>query len=589
MALNEVDPAANRYTMNGVTTVTAYTFEISSKNDLEALINTTTKTVDVDYSVDGIGNSGGGNVTWFTAPANGTTVTLLRKQPAVQASVYTANQGFPHAQVMADFDKLWMAVQQMREQLHRAMLLPKSSALVDQGMDVPTVGSFARGKVGGGIDWATVTSAGIITIPVPINEGGTGATTASGARTALDVPSNAEAILDTLINAKGDLIVGTGNDTPAILTVGANGQVPTADSAQSGGIAWAGPVMPNPIINGNMEIWQRGTAFNTLSATTRLADRWTWTHTGAGVVSVARSVTVPTVAEAGVLFNYSLAVTVNTADVALAASDVYGVTTTIEGYNWRHFAQRDFTISFWVRSSKTGIHSVGLHNSGGDRAITKEYTVNAADTWEYKTLTFAASPSAGTWDYTTGIGVMLWFGLASGTDRTTSTLNSWTSTNDIMSTNQVNVLDAINNVFRITGVKLELGSIATPIQFVPFEEELLRCMRYYQKSFLYATAPAQNVGAISNEHTFVAIQAGATTQKSPRVLLSARARTAPTITIFNPSAANAQVRNADVSQDLSASSIQWANETGFFVQATGSAGTAIAHTLSFHWTADAEL
>lgn len=276
MALNEVDPAANRYTMNGVTTVTAYTFEISSKNDLEALINTTTKTVDVDYSVDGIGNSGGGNVTWFTAPANGTTVTLLRKQPAVQASVYTANQGFPHAQVMADFDKLWMAVQQMREQLHRAMLLPKSSALVDQGMDVPTVGSFARGKVGGGIDWATVTSAGSITIPVSINEGGTGATTAAGARTNLGIANLAEIpdtdfrVIDNVDNtkklaievsgisagttrtltppnanltlpnptAKGDVAVATASGVLGVLAVGANGTIPMARSAATSGLAY---------------------------------------------------------------------------------------------------------------------------------------------------------------------------------------------------------------------------------------------------------------------------------------------------------------------------------------------------------------
>ncbi len=400
----------------------------------------------------------------------------------------------------------------------------------------------------------------------------------------------------------GAALAGGGNDVTGLDEIGLNDASANATAAgrlrrNATALTWhdgtaaqvlltQNQAVKNPIINGNMEVWQRGTAFNTLSATTRLADRWTWTHTGAGVVSVARSVTVPTVAGAGVLFNYSLAVTVNTADVALAASDVYGVTTTIEGYNWRHFAQRDFTISFWVRSSKTGIHSVGLHNSGGDRAITKEYTVNAADTWEYKTLTFAASPSAGTWDYTTGIGVMLWFGLASGTDRTTSTLNSWTSTNDIMSTNQVNVLDAINNVFRITGVKLELGSIATPIQFVPFEEELLRCMRYYQKSFLYATTPAQAAGTGGTQE--VASPYTGTTPFSIPVHFSVPFRFAPIVVTYNPVNSNSLAYNVQDNTDSAGVSVNRSPQR-MTIYVTPNAANTIGDVWYINWVAELEL
>lgn len=238
MALNEVDPAADRSTANGVTTVFPYTFEITTKNDIEVLVGTTVKTVDVDYTVSGVGDSGGGNITFVTAPANLSVVTRLRKQPAVQSSTYTANEGFPHSRVESDFDKIWMAIQQIREQLHRAMLLPKSSALVDQGMDVPTVGSFARGKVGGGIDWATVVSAGSISVPVAVSEGGTGATTAAGARTAFDVPSTTEAVLKSIVDAKGDLIAASADNTPVRVAVGSNGQVLTANSAASGGVDW---------------------------------------------------------------------------------------------------------------------------------------------------------------------------------------------------------------------------------------------------------------------------------------------------------------------------------------------------------------
>lgn len=276
MALNEVDPAANRSTANGVTTVFPYTFEIATKNDIEVLVDLVVKTVDTDYTVSGVGDSGGGNITFVTAPANNSVVTRLRKQPAIQSSTYTANEGFPHARVESDFDKLWMAIQQMREQLHRALLLPKSSALVDQGMDVPTVGSFARGKSGGGIDWATVVSAGSISVPVAVNEGGTGATTAAGARTNLGITALTE-VLDTdfrvvdnadstkkfaievsgittgttrtltppnanltLPNptAKGDIAVATASGVLGVQAVGANGTILMARSVATSGLAY---------------------------------------------------------------------------------------------------------------------------------------------------------------------------------------------------------------------------------------------------------------------------------------------------------------------------------------------------------------
>jgi hypothetical protein len=129
MALNEVT-AADRSTGNGSTTVFPYTFEIASENDIEVLVNLTVQTLTTDYTVDGVGNSGGGTITFVTAPANGTTVTRLRKQPASQLSTYTANEAFPHTRVENDFDKLWMAIQQLREQVSRAVSAPKSDAAI---------------------------------------------------------------------------------------------------------------------------------------------------------------------------------------------------------------------------------------------------------------------------------------------------------------------------------------------------------------------------------------------------------------------------------------------------------------------------
>lgn len=203
--VNEV-AAANRYTANGSTTAFAYTFKVYLNTDLEVLVGTTVKTLGTDYTVDGLGVSGGGNVTFVAAPAADAIVTILRKQPAAQASDYVPNEAFPSARIEKDLDKLVMQVQQLKEEADRAMKLPKSSALVDQTVDVPTVGSFARGKVGGGIDWATVTSAGEISVPVSIAEGGTGATTKLAARNNLEVGQH----ILTAVNASGTAIEYTG-------------------------------------------------------------------------------------------------------------------------------------------------------------------------------------------------------------------------------------------------------------------------------------------------------------------------------------------------------------------------------------------
>jgi len=130
---------------------------------------------------------------------------------------------------------------------------------------------------------------------------------------------------------------------------------------------------PNPIINGNMDIWQRGTSFAAPANATYFADRWRIAYSTTGVVTASRSTSVPTVAESGVLFNYSLDLDVTTADAAIAAGDYCALQQSIEGFNWRHFAQRDVTLSFWVYATKTGTHCISISNSGLDRSYVAEY------------------------------------------------------------------------------------------------------------------------------------------------------------------------------------------------------------------------
>ena len=272
--VNEVTPAANRYTANGSTTVFAYTYRIYSSSDLEVLVDTTVKTLTTHYTVSGVSSSGGGSVTFLSAPANTSIVTIIRKQPLAQSSTYTPGS-LSVTQLERDFDKLTMQVQRLAEKLGRALAFNKNSSLVDQPVDVPTVGQFARAKAGGGIDWATPTNAGALSSPVAVVDGGTAATTAAGARTNLGVlainPSDAQLIIvgsgdatkqfifevDGIttgqqriwtvpdanltfpaMTTKGDLMVASASGVLSRQAAGANGTVPMARSAATTGLAY---------------------------------------------------------------------------------------------------------------------------------------------------------------------------------------------------------------------------------------------------------------------------------------------------------------------------------------------------------------
>lgn len=230
----------------------------------------------------------------------------------------------------------------------------------------------------------------------------------------------------------------------------------------------------NAIINGNFNVWQRGTGFSSIANNTYTADRFQYAKSGAMVHDVARDTDVPSSVNA----NYSMKIDCTTADASIGATDLCGIHHRIEGYNFLPFVGKTATLSFWVKATKTGTYCIAFANSGADRSYVAEYTINSASTWEKKTITLTFDYSGGTWDYTNDVGLQMSWILASGSNYQT-TADVWQSGNYNKTSNQVNGCDNIDNNFWIAQVQLELGAEATEFEHLPIDQEILMCKRYY--------------------------------------------------------------------------------------------------------------
>jgi hypothetical protein len=197
-------------------------------------------------------------------------------------------------------------------------------------------------------------------------------------------------------------------------------------------------------------------------------------------------------------FQNSYKVDVTTVDTSIAAGDYAQFTQRIEGYNVRDLIGTTFTLSFWVKSPKTGVHCVALRNAPvPNRSYIKEYTVVSANTWEYKTITVTGGLiTAGTWDWTNGVGLSITFSFANGTTFQ-ATADTWQTGNFHATANQVNVMDNTSNDFFLTGVQLEPGPVATPFEQRPIGTELALCQRYFQANrAVYLVAYVDSGGSL---------------------------------------------------------------------------------------------
>ena len=234
----------------------------------------------------------------------------------------------------------------------------------------------------------------------------------------------------------------------------------------------------NLLINGGMNVWQRGTS-QSISTSVYLVDRFK-SNIGTGTFTVSRSTDVPSTQG----FSYSIKYDCTTADTSLAAGDYNQFTQGIEGQNLQHLLKgtssaKPLTLSFWVKSNKTGTYIFQFDDGDNVRIISKAYTIDSANTWEKKTLTFDGD-TIGTFDNDNNQSLRLVWWQTAGSDFTSGTLQTtWAArVNANRAVGQVNLADSTSNEWYITGCQLEIGEAATDFQFEPYESTYLKCLRY---------------------------------------------------------------------------------------------------------------
>lgn len=280
-----------------------------------------------------------------------------------------------------------------------------------------------------------------------------------------------------VLHANGNVSMLTANST---LFIG-NTSISNAGISVSGSAVSPFGGMRNRIINGAMMIDQRysGASVSIQTTTGYMLDRWTSMASQNSKFSIqqnAGSVTPP----AG--FSNYLGCTSSSA-YSITSGDYFGIYQRIEGFNtadlgWGTANAKTITMSFWVRSSLTGTFGGALRNSASDRGYPFTYTIDSANTWEYKTVTIAGD-TTGTWiGATNGIGLSVQFSIGTGSTYS-FTAGGWGAYSAAISaTGATSVVGTSGATFYVTGIQLEVGTAATPFEFRSFGHELALCQRY---------------------------------------------------------------------------------------------------------------
>jgi hypothetical protein len=241
----------------------------------------------------------------------------------------------------------------------------------------------------------------------------------------------------------------------------------------------------NMVVNGAMQLSQRSTSESvSTSDGYKTLDRFQYNEMGsyAGVHTMSQDTTGPSG------FANSLKFLTTTADSSLSGTDGFSLRYRVEAQDLQRLGYgtsdaKSCTLSFYVKSNVTGTYTIHIQQPDASKALGVSYTVDAANTWELKTLTFVGNTSD-VINNDTGIGMYFQWGLATGPDWTSGTLRStWTTTSngDYHAGQTANVGSAVNNYWQITGVCLNVGDSAIDFPHESYGDTLAKCQRYFYR------------------------------------------------------------------------------------------------------------
>jgi hypothetical protein len=292
------------------------------------------------------------------------------------------------------------------------------------------------------------------------------------------------------------------------------------------------------IVNGDMTVAQRGTSVSTTAGGYKTVDRLQFnTSSTTGNATFTQENDAPS----NTGFRKSMKITPNATETVDGGKNIL-FTYALEGQDVQVLQHGSAsppkaTLSFWVKSSKTGAYSVQVKEEtiSNESYVLFEYTISQANTWEQKVFSWTGN-SAHTLNNDNTMGMRLCWHLACGSDDHASATTTWTDATPFKATsNQVNFFDSTSNTWYITGIQLEVGEYTSatlpPFQHESFADNLARCQRYFEMSFEYGTAPAAGTAAPDGRVFGSWDGASARTQIDWKVTK----RAAPTVTVYRGS------------------------------------------------------
>lgn len=351
------------------------------------------------------------------------------------------------------------------------------------------------------------------------------------------------------------------------------------------------PSVRNWFINGGMDIWQRRTSQGSITVqAVQTVDRFQQVANGGLAMSSDRVTDVPTLAQSGYPSVYAHRLTITTPVASPAASDFYGMQYRMEGYDFANIANKKGFIKFWVKASVTGTYSLALA-AGQDstRCWVYEYSIPVANTWTQIKIPadftgYAADPA----DFALAgaLGLFVSWCIGAGTNRKTSTLNTWVQDTSFRmgSTNQTNLAGVNGATFLFTQVQLNLTEDAGfSLYGGDISGEVRACQRYFEKSYLLETPIDTNDGGVGCEEY---ISQGSQSEQRSWGFRTTK-RTNPTIALKDPSLGSPgqvdRARNVTANTQVFLQAEQIGTR-GFGTQTAIAAGQIIR----FHWTAECE-